>query len=361
VRSSHRFTPAKRIRRHILSRLVSFFVTVLFVNSAVCPVPVAAAPASVQGQQPDTKKIYHDRMELFRQIESVTGIPWYRLAAIDQYDRAIGRARKRPESSQRLLSIYYSEAEWTGVTNPNYADQNPVSISLFNGIGQDGSGDGLADRNNDLDVLSVMVTHLLRFGTEEEKFEAALWDRYRNPRSVERVMEFAKIYKSFGTLDLHQHVFPLPLKSDYSYRSTWGARRGWGGYRIHEGTDIFANYGVPVRSTCYGLVVVKGWNPYGGWRIGIRDLDNRYHYYAHLSGFNKKIRRGEVVRPGDIIGWVGSSGYGKPGTQGKFPPHLHYGLYRDNGASEWSFDPYPLLKQWEREESRNLRQTQQIE
>jgi peptidoglycan LD-endopeptidase LytH len=47
---------------------------------------------------------------------------------------------------------------------------------------------------------------------------------------------------------------------------------------------------------------------------------------------------------------VGSSGYGPPGTSGKFPPHLHYGMYKDNGFTEWSFDPYPHLKMWERQE-----------
>lgn len=61
--------------------------------------------------------------------------------------------------------------------------------------------------------------------------------------------------------------------------------------------------------------------------------------------------------PGQTIGWVGSSGYGSPGTQGKFPPHLHYGIYRDRGITEWAFDPYPLLKQWENQEFRQLKKT----
>ncbi|NEU03096.1 peptidase M23, partial [Escherichia coli] len=51
-----------------------------------------------------------------------------------------------------------------------------------------------------------------------------------------------------------------------------------------------------------------------------------------------------------VIGSVGSSGYGPPGTAGKFPPHLHYGMYKDNGRTEWSFDPYPHLRAWERYE-----------
>lgn len=63
-----------------------------------------------------------------------------------------------------------------------------------------------------------------------------------------------------------------------------------------------------------------------------------------------KQKPGQIVEPGQLIGSVGSSGYGPPGTAGKFPPHLHYGLYKDNGRTEWSFDPYPHLKAWERAE-----------
>ena len=112
-----------------------------------------------------------------------------------------------------------------------------------------------------------------------------------------------------------------------------GTKRSWGGYRIHEGTDIFAPHGLPVRSTCYGVVEIKGWNPFGGWRIGIRDLNNHYHYYAHLSGFDKNAHIGEVVTPGQVVGWVGSSGYGKPGTQGNSSPFTLRNLpgYRTDG------------------------------
>ena len=129
--------------------------------------------------------------------------------------------------------------------------------------------------------------------------------------------------------------------------------RGWGGKRTHEGTDLFANYGTDVYSTSYGVVEVMGWNDYGGWRIGIRDNHNTYHYYAHLNAFHKQLKVGDVVEPGTLIGFVGSSGYGKEGTSGKFPPHLHYGMYKFNGRMEWAFDPYPHLKLWEKQTKAN--------
>lgn len=315
--------------------------------------PAAAAPAVIEAQAPKAPvsgaPMLADRKALFDHISTLTGVPWNDLAAVDQYDRTISQVKKRPLDGG-LIDIYYSEEEWAGVDNPDRADTNPLSISFFGGRGLDGSGDGQADRLNDTDKLYTMARYLMKYGTSLEQFRIGLWEYYHNSRAVERITQFSKIYGTFDTLNLSDHAFPLPLGADYSYRSTWGASRGWGGYRIHEGTDLFAGYGVPVRSTCYGIIEIMGWNPYGGWRVGIRDVFNMYHYYAHLSGFNKKVKAGDVVKPAQVIGWVGSSGYGKPGTSGKFPPHLHYGLYRDNGLAEWSFDPYPSLKKWEREE-----------
>ncbi len=296
------------------------------------------------------------RKELYIQISMLTGIPWFRLAAIDQYERDITKVRsKTREQLGNWISIFVTSEAWTGQLNPDSRDEAPASIRWFKGLGSDGDGDGIASRTNDTDLLYSVASHLMRYGDAEEDFSIGVWDYYHNTRAVQRIQQFSKIYETFGKLDLFEHAFPVPVGNHYSYKGTWGTRRSWGGFRIHEGTDIFANHGLPVRSTCYGIVEVKGWNPYGGWRLGIRDLNNIYHYYAHLSGYDKTIQVGSVVKPGQVVGWVGSSGYGKPGTQGKFPPHLHYGVYRDRGLMEWSFDPYPSLRQWENEDRRKLK------
>nr|WP_281891143.1 M23 family metallopeptidase [Paenibacillus sp. YYML68] len=311
----------------------------------------AAAPAKTEAKNV-VSHVYAERKSMFEQVGTLTSIPWTVLAAIDQYERTIQLTKKRKTSDpNRLIAIDFSEGDWAGKLNPDQADTNRTSIAFFGGLGQDGDGDGQASRSSDLDRLYAMAALLLKRGSAEEDLRTGLWEHYRSSRSVERISQFARMYQTFDTLELHEHRFVMPLGADYSYRSTWGASRGWGGARIHEGTDIFARHGVPVRSATYGIVEVMGWNMYGGWRIGIRDLNNVYHYYAHLSGFNKKdVQQGSIVTPGQVVGWVGSSGYGKPGTSGKFPPHLHYGMYRDNGSMDWSFDPYPHLRKWEREE-----------
>ncbi len=294
--------------------------------------------------------IYGQRMKLYTKIESVTNIPWYYLAAIDQYERNVRKARKDIPPAEGITGIYLKQEKWVGALNPNLTDENPKSIQFFDGIGQDGDGDGKASLKNDLDVLYTFANYLLSYGTDHDNLKIGLWEYYKRDKAVGIIIGKAKIYKHFGRINLDEHVFPLPLRSTYSFKSTWGAARGWGGRRIHEGTDIFAGYGVPVRATAYGIVEMKGWNRFGGWRIGIRDINNNYHYFAHLSGFAKDLKIGQIVEPGMLIGGVGSSGYGPPGTSGKFPPHLHYGIYRDNGRTEWSFDPYPHLKLWERQE-----------
>lgn len=300
--------------------------------------------------QANTEEIYTNRMELYQRIETVTFIPWYYIAAVDQYERNVRQARRDRPKAEGLTGIYFKPEDWSGMLNPNIDDENPLSIQLFNGKGIDGDGDGVASIKTDFDVLYTFANHLLAYGTDHDNIKLGLWDFYKRDKTVSIIIGKARLYKHFGHLNLDQHVFPLPVRSHYSYKNTWGAARGWGGRRIHEGTDIFAGYGVPVRATAYGIIEMKGWNRFGGWRIGIRDINNNYHYFAHLSGFAKDLKVGQIVEPGMLIGGVGSSGYGPPGTSGKFPPHLHYGIYKDNGYTEWSYDPYPHLRLWERQE-----------
>lgn len=303
---------------------------------------------STYANSPDQAKIYAERMALYEKMEALTQVPWYYLAAIDQYERNIRQVRRDLPKPNGLIGIHFPREVWAGPLNPN--DKNPITIELFGGIGLDGNGDGVADMNNDEDVLYTFIRQILTYGWDKDHLKLALWHYYQRAKTVGIIHDKARIYRHFGTLNLDKHTFPVPLRANYSYRTTWGDARGWGGRRIHEGTDIFASYGVPVRATSYGVIEMKGWNRYGGWRIGIRDINNTYHYYAHLNGFANGLHIGQIVEPGMIIGSVGSSGYGPPGTAGKFPPHLHYGMYKDNGKIEWSYDPYPHLRVWERQE-----------
>lgn len=294
----------------------------------------------------------HNKKQLFETMESLTHLPWYYLAAIDQYERNLQQQRqeqkKKTKEINKQIFIRIPKKWWAGAINPNPNDTSPITIQLFQGIGLDGDGDQKADPTNAVDVLYSLSHFLTQNGTSESSIREQLWKYYQHPTTVDIITHTAQIFRKLNDLDLEEKHFPIPLQYNYTYRSTWGDRRGWGGVRIHEGTDIFADYGTPVLSTCYGYIELIGWNRYGGWRIGIRDVNNNYHYFAHLNGFRKGLKKGMVVKPGEQIGSVGSSGYGPPGTAGKFPPHLHFGLYRFDGRHTYSVDPYASLKLWEK-------------
>lgn len=319
----------------LMSSLCAFF----FLNSSV----------AMAAEEPTREQILEMRMDYYIKYSSLT-LPWYYLAAVDQYERNIQQVRNDIPERDGIVAIQFSDNYWTGILNPQKDDIDMTSIVLFEGNGADGNKDGYADRKNDDDVMYTMSEHLSEYGPSEKDFKRALKDYYQKDETVRQILTIAKIYEEFETINLDKNAFPLALQYNYSYRSTWGDRRGWGGRRMHEGTDLFASHGVPVKSTTYGMVETMGWNDYGGWRIGIRDMHNNYHYYAHLANYNKGIKEGDILEPGTVIGYVGSTGYGKKWTSGKFPPHLHYGIYKFNGRIEWAYDPFPSLKRWEQEE-----------
>jgi peptidoglycan LD-endopeptidase LytH len=321
------------VKKLVCKKILSSFLFSLFFLSFI--------PTYVFASNNEEETIYDKRMALYLKTESLTQIPWYYIAAVDQYERQIHKDLKEDQ----VISIQIPQEVWFGVGNQS----NDVStIAIFNGKGKDGNGDGVANLDNGEDVLLTFALMIQEYGYNEEDFKIALWNYYKRDLTVQTIKNTARVFKEFNSIYLTERDFPVAINYNYTYHNTWGDRRGFGGKRIHEGTDIFAGYGTPVHSTTYGVVELIGWNLYGGWRIGIRDIFNIYHYYAHLSGYEKGIEVGQIVKPGDVLGSVGSTGYGPPGTSGKFPPHLHYGMYKDNGYSEWSFDPYPYLKRWER-------------
>ena len=290
--------------------------------------------------QSTTTRLDSKSQQFMESIAKKYDIPWTQLAAVAQYE--FTRTKKNQPFQAHATEL------WNGMLAPLEHTSSIIAHAFF-GRAMDGDRDGIAHFENQADQLAALATELRAFGSREEDFWIAIWEKYQSARSVERIIQFERLLREIPIDQLSKKHFPIPVNSDLVYKDTWGNARGWGGRRSHEGTDLFAHHGVPVYSTCYGVVEMVGWNIYGGWRVGIRDIHNVYHYFAHLSGFAKDLRPHQIVKPGQVIAWVGSSGYGKPGTSGKFPPHLHFGMYRDNGEQDWAFNPYPSLRRWEAE------------
>lgn len=104
--------------------------------------------------------------------------------------------------------------------------------------------------------------------------------------------------------------------------SAYGGRTApvGGGYDWHQGIDIAVDFGTPVYAAAAGTVEQAGWN--GGYGRYVRlDHGNGYETaYGHMSGI--AVAAGETVRKGEIIGFVGSSGYSTG-------PHIHFEVLVD--------------------------------
>ena len=129
-------------------------------------------------------------------------------------------------------------------------------------------------------------------------------------------------------------TLPVPVEgvTPGDLGDTWGDPRS-GGRRRHEGIDIFAARRTPIRSATRGVVTRRSENALGGNTITILGPGGWRHYYAHLQSYAGHVE-GDRVEPGEVIGFVGTSGNAPPDA-----PHLHYGIYTSDGPR----NPYPLL------------------
>ena len=146
--------------------------------------------------------------------------------------------------------------------------------------------------------------------------------------------------------------FPVPESTTDEdatvvFENGWMKERNYGGKRGHEGCDLMAKKDVPgyypVVSMTDGIIQSKGWLPKGGYRIGILAPSGGYFYYAHLDSY-ADIKEGDRVNAGDVIGFMGDTGYGEEGTKGKFPVHLHVGIYVYPNGQEMSVNPYWVMR-----------------
>ena len=148
---------------------------------------------------------------------------------------------------------------------------------------------------------------------------------------------------------------PIAKNYPYSDFDDFGVARSYGFKRQHLGHDMMGQVGTPVIAVESGYVEAIGWNQYGGWRLGIRSFDGkRYYYYAHLRKnypYHKTLQEGSVVQAGDVIGYLGRTGYSRTeNTNNIDEPHLHFGLQlifdesQKEGSNEIWVNCYELTK-----------------
>lgn len=181
-----------------------------------------------------------------------------------------------------------------------------------------------------------------------------LRDRGSPTRMLERLEIPAEEIRLYGIFWEDLQYFPAAGRKEvqgqqFFFENSWHARRTFQGERLHEGCDIFgreekSGY-YPILSMTDGIVEKVGWLPLGGYRIGIRSPGGGYFYYAHLSSYAREFQTGEQIKAGEVLGFLGDTGYGEEGTAGKFVPHLHLGIYvRTQTEEDHALNPYPVLQ-----------------
>jgi murein DD-endopeptidase MepM/ murein hydrolase activator NlpD len=137
----------------------------------------------------------------------------------------------------------------------------------------------------------------------------------------------------------HQLLIPVAGVSASQLSDTFNQARG--NDRRHEALDIPAPEGTQVFAVADGKVAKLFHSKPGGLTIYQFDNSEKFvYYYAHLNRYADGIEDGTVLKRGDLIGYVGTTGNADT-------PHLHFTIFELGPEKQWwkgsAMNPYSLL------------------
>ena len=148
-----------------------------------------------------------------------------------------------------------------------------------------------------------------------------------------------------------EYEYEVRLRTpSYDVYDDFGAERNYKEQTRHKGNDTIAAEMTPLVSMTGGVLERVGWNEHGGYRIGVRAPSGAYFYYAHMEEYGWEIEEGDLeqgdrIKPGQLLGYVGDTGYGPEGTEGKFVNHLHLqiGVKLEDYEGDFWVNPYNAM------------------
>jgi murein DD-endopeptidase MepM/ murein hydrolase activator NlpD len=159
------------------------------------------------------------------------------------------------------------------------------------------------------------------------KVKAALFDHnnrdfYAYRFISDSIKKIPEYYDDKGNM-LRSQFLRSPIKFQYRVSSRYNLRRKiayYGRVKPHKGTDFAAKVGTPIMATANGKVTESRRKGGNGNYVKIRHNNTYSTQYLHMS--RRKVKRGQYVKQGDIIGYVGMTG----NTSG---PHVCYRFWKN--------------------------------
>lgn len=275
---------------------------------------IAMAPASESGEafDPIRVSLYGGDLHLLTIAMDQNGD-----YQVDEEPRALNLdafavINQEAESSARLYSSIYE----TALANDVPMDIAHELIKIFaydldyQRVARPGDAmEVLYELDDDGDVGGDVVFASIMVGSTEHRF-------YRFTAEDGSILYFDE-----DGISANKFLIRNPVPNG-RFRSGYGMRRHpvLGYSRMHWGVDWSAPRGTPIIAPGNGTVVEAEWNSGYGWQSRIRHANGYETTYAHQTRFADGIRPGALVRQGQVIGYIGSTGL----TTG---PHLHYEMF----------------------------------
>jgi murein DD-endopeptidase MepM/ murein hydrolase activator NlpD len=143
------------------------------------------------------------------------------------------------------------------------------------------------------------------------------------------------------TVSYYGHRLPLPAGS-FTIPPGGGFGAGRPGH-IHQGQDLSAPQGTPILAPRGGTVTNVAYQAGGaGYYVVLDGAGEQYDYvFMHLVAGSTRVHKGQVVKTGQRIGDVGTTG----SSSG---PHLHFEIWQGAWqAGGHAIDPLPFIKRWQ--------------
>lgn len=179
----------------------------------------------------------------------------------------------------------------------------------------------LASNQKELEASGAMYEQLeaevrQQITETQAAYEAALADE-----EAQRQIEAARQEAASGSISTPSSPsssgFIYPLGASGFVTDAYGYRYHpiYGYYKFHPAVDFAVPQGTPIYATKSGTVTAATYNEYNGYYVAINHNDGYTSLYAHMTNFVVSV--GQTVSQGEVIGYVGSTGYSTG-------PHMHF-------------------------------------